>query len=191
MENENVQVLHIKNMVCPRCGRVVREELENLGLQVQQVELGRAVVCSKGELPLQQIREALEAAGFELLEDQKARLVEQIKNLIIDLVHHHPKELQVNYSDYIAERIGREYHYLSQLFSQLENVTIERYIILQKIERVKELLVYGELTLSEIAWQLHYSSVAHISSQFKQVTGFTPTEFKKLKGHRKGLDQVG
>ena len=190
---ERPVTLHIKNMVCPRCERVVREELEKLGLEVRHVELGEAQVFPKagGEVEQEAVRVALEQAGFELLEDQKAKLVERIKTLIVDLIHHHPEELRVNYSDYIAAQIDRDYHYLSQLFSSLENVTIEKYIILQKIEKVKELLVYGELTLSEIAYQLHYSSVAHLSNQFKQVTGFTPTEFKKLKSHqRKGLDKI-
>ncbi|KAA9332604.1 AraC family transcriptional regulator [Adhaeribacter soli] len=183
------QHLAIKNMVCARCVRVVKEELEKLGLTVDQVELGEATVS--GTADREEIKETLAAAGFELLEDKKAKLVEQIKNYIIWLVQH-PEARNTNYSDKIAEHLGKDYHYLSQLFSASENVTIERYIILQKIERVKELLVYDELNLSEIAYELGYSSVAHLSNQFKQVTGFTPTAFKKLKNHhRQPLDRLG
>ena len=181
--------LAIKNMVCARCVRVVKEELENLGLDVHEVELGEATVS--GNATTEQIKTALANAGFELLEDKKARTIEQIKNYIIQLIQD-PENRTANYSDLIAEHLNKDYHYLSQLFSSTETVTIERYIILQKIERVKEWLVYDELTLSEIAYKLGYSSVAHLSSQFKQVTGFTPTAFKKLKAHnRKPLDEVG
>ncbi|MBK0404618.1 AraC family transcriptional regulator [Adhaeribacter sp. BT258] len=181
--------LAIKNMVCQRCVRVVKEELENLGLEVKVIELGEATVT--GNAGSEQIKQVLAKAGFELLEDKKARQVEQIKNFIIQLIQE-PEARHLNYSDLIAEHVGKDYHYLSQLFSSSENVTIEKYIILQKIERVKEWLVYDELTLSEMAYKLGYSSVAHLSSQFKQVTGFTPTAFKKLKAHkRKPLDKVG
>lgn len=186
--------LFIKNMVCGRCIRVVSEGLMALGLDVKMVELGEAVVM--GDLSAGQLEKArlsLEASGFELIEDKKAKMVEKIRNLIIDLVHYKDgSERTVNYSDYIADKLGKDYHYLSSLFSSIENVTIEKFIILQKIERVKELLVYDEYSLSEIAFKLGYSSVAHLSNQFKQVTGFSPTEYKKLKSHkRKPLDGVG
>ena len=181
--------LAIKNMVCARCVRVVKEELEKLGLTVNEVQLGEATVT--GNADQEEIKNALAAAGFELLEDKKARLIEQVKNYIIQLVQD-PESRTANYSDLISEHIHKDYHYLSQLFSATENVTIEKYIILQKIERVKEWLVYDELSLSEMAYKLGYSSVAHLSSQFKQVTGFTPTTFKNLKAHnRKPLDEVG
>lgn len=183
------QHLAIKNMVCQRCVRVVKEELENLGLQVKAIDLGEATVTGKADP--EQIKQVLADAGFELLEDKKARQVEQIKNYIIQLIQE-PETRSLNYSDLIAEHLGKDYHYLSQLFSASENVTIERYIILQKIEKVKEWLVYDELSLSEMAYKLGYSSVAHLSNQFKQLTGFTPTAFKKLKTHnRKPLDEVG
>ena len=176
-------------MVCARCVRVVKEELEKLGLEVRSVELGEAIVTGNAEP--EKIKKTLSQAGFELLEDKKARQVEQIKNFIIQLIQE-PEARNTNYSDLIAEHVGKDYHYLSQLFSASENVTIEKYIILQKIERVKEWLVYDELSLSEMAYKLGYSSVAHLSSQFKQVTGFTPTAFKKLKTHsRKPLDEIG
>ncbi|MFC5271963.1 AraC family transcriptional regulator [Adhaeribacter terreus] len=181
--------LAIKNMVCQRCVRVVKDELEKLGLEVNEIALGEATVT--GNADREQIKNVLAEAGFELLEDKKARQVEQIKNYIIQLIQEPESRLQ-NYSDLIAEHLDKDYHYLSQLFSSSENVTIERYIILQKIEKVKEWLVYDELSLSEMAYKLGYSSVAHLSSQFKQVTGFTPTAFKKLKAHnRKPLDEVG
>lgn len=181
--------LAIKNMVCSRCVRVVKEELEKLGLTVNTVTLGEAVVS--GPVNRAAVKQALETAGFELLEDKKAQLIEQVKNYIIQLVQD-PENRTANYSDLIARHVGKDYHTLSQLFSATQNVTIERYIILQKIERVKEWLAYDELTLSEMAYKLGYSSVAHLSSQFKQLTGFTPTAFKSQKNHhRRPLDEVG
>ena len=186
-------VLSIKNMVCDRCIRVVREELENLGLSVRSVRLGEAVVAAKGlEKKLGRVREILEKNGFELLGDKKAKLVERIKTVIIRLIHA-PEDGKPNgnFSTAIARELGYDYPYLSRLFSSVENFTIERFIILQKIEHVKELLVYGELTLSEISYRLRYSSVQHLSNQFKQVTGFTPTSFRRMKGQkRKPIDQV-
>jgi AraC-like DNA-binding protein len=187
--------LYIKNMVCNRCIRVVKEELEKAGLDVRSITLGEAVVS--GELASdkqQEIRQVLADSGFELIDDKKVKIIEKIKNLIIELVHHkNPGEhLHVNYSHYLAEALNMDYHYLSTLFSSVENTTIEKYIILQKIERVKELLVYNELTLSEVAYQMGYSSVQHLSSQFKKVTGYTPSHFKQIKENkRKPLDQVG
>lgn len=184
--------LHIKHMVCDRCIRVVREELEKLGARVHRIRLGEAIVSADDiESTLPRIRHALLANGFELLENHKAMLVEEIKTLIISLVHSPSVILPRSFSGMISSKLGYEYRYLSSLFSSLENVTIERYIILQKIERAKELLVYGEDSLSEIAHRLRYSSVQHLSQQFKQVTGFTPTAFKRLKGdRRKSLDAV-
>jgi AraC-like DNA-binding protein len=185
--------LHIKNMVCKRCIRVVTEELQHAGLEPLRVELGEAVIKgSPDDAILERVKERLAENGFELIEDKKAKMIEKIKNVIVQLVHYSdPSERTVNYSDYISDKLGKDYHYLSSLFSSLENVTIEKFIILQKIEKVKELLVYDELSLSEIAYRIGYSSVAHLSNQFKQVTGFSPTEYKKLKSHkRKGLDHV-
>jgi AraC family transcriptional regulator len=183
------QILYIKNMVCPRCIRVVREELEKAGLAVEEVKLGEARVL--GATDTARIGEILKANGFELLEDKNIRLVEKIKSLIIDLVHHRGEPINENYSSYLSRETGKDYSVLSHLFSEAENITIEKYIINQKIEKVKELLVYNELSLSEIAYMLGYSSVAYLSSQFKQVTGFTPSGFKKLKSHgRKTIDSV-
>jgi AraC-like DNA-binding protein len=137
------------------------------------------------------LREKLTSYGFELIDDSKSQLIEKIKTLIIELIHYRKDDLKVNYSDFIAANFGKDYHYLSNLFSDVTGTTIEKYIISQKIERVKELLVYDEHSLSQIAWELGYSSVAHLSAQFKKVTGLTPGHFKQI-GHnkRKPLDQV-
>jgi AraC family transcriptional regulator len=186
--------LRIKNMVCARCVRVVKEELEALQLLVREVTLGEAEL--EGELSAEQltaVREALEKSGFELLDDRKAQQVEQLKQLVIDVVQHPDhKPASQNYSDYLASKTGLSYSYLSGLFSAAEHMTLEQYLIHQKIERVKELLVYDEMTLSEIAFQLGYSSAQHLSNQFRKVTGLTPSYFKQIgKDRRKSLDQVG
>lgn len=184
--------LYIKNMVCNRCKMVVREVLEKNGLPVVSVELGEAVVGSDiGAEDKNRINTALESLGFEIIDDRKSRLIEQIKKLIIELVHQQQNEIRINLSDYLSEKLSHDYNYISNLFSEVEGTTIEKYYIAQKIERVKELLVYDELTLSEIAYQLNYSSVAHLSNQFKKVTGLTPSYFKKFKsGKRKPLDEI-
>lgn len=185
--------LYIKNMVCDRCKRVVAEELGNLGYTVLQVGLGEAELAAAGsEVNLEQIREVLHNNGFELLDDRKTKLIEQVKLAIITLVHQGEEaELHINTSDYIAQRVGVDYHYLSTLFSSFEGITVEKYLILQRIERVKELLVYNELSLKEIAYMLGYSSVAHLSNQFKKVTGLSPSHFKQLKTEkRKTIDKV-
>lgn len=185
--------LYIKNMVCDRCKRVVAEELQNLGYTVIQVSLGEAeITTTEGEVDLERIRAMMRDNGFELLDDRKTKLIEQVKLTIIELVHQGEEaELQVNTSDYIADKIGLDYNYLSNLFSSFEGITIEKYLILQRIERVKELLVYNELSLKEIAFKLGYSSVAHLSNQFKKVTGLTPSHFKQIKTEkRKTIDKV-
>jgi YesN/AraC family two-component response regulator len=185
--------LHIKNMVCDRCKRVVTEELNNLGYTVLQVGLGEAEIAVTGkEVDLEQIREVMSENGFELLDDRKTQLIEKVKLAIIELVHQtHEAELHINTSDYIAEKVGLDYNYISSLFSSFEGITIEKYLILQRIERVKELLVYNELSLKEIAYELGYSSVAHLSNQFKKVTGLTPSHFKQIKTEkRKTIDKV-
>ncbi|MBC9795923.1 helix-turn-helix domain-containing protein [Sinomicrobium weinanense] len=178
--------LYIKNMVCSRCKMIVKSELEKLGLQPVSVELGEVELPA--DIPAnkkQEIDNALQAYGFNLIDDKRSRLIERVKNLIVTLVHQ-PQEgyLKTNLSDYLSRELHHDYTYISNLFTQVEGTTIEKYYIAQKIERVKELLVYDELSLSEIAFQLHYSSVAHLSSQFKKVTGLTPSHFKQL-GERK------
>jgi AraC-like DNA-binding protein len=187
--------LYIKNMVCPRCIKVVREELTKLGLDVRNVVLGEVEVSGDlQDLPLEAIRRVLEENGFELIQDKRSKTIERIKHAVLKLVQndYEKNPIRVKDSEFIAREVGQEYHSLSTLFSSVEGMTIEQYLILQRIERVKELLKYGELTLSEIAYRMGYSSVAHVSNQFKKVTGMTPSEFKKLGGmHRHPIDQVG
>jgi AraC-like DNA-binding protein len=183
----------IKNMVCERCIRVVRDELSALGLAVVKVELGKAIIDdTSGSPDMDKVRAILHQNGFDLLEDQKAQLVDRIKTHILDLIYHDRLEyLQQNVSESIAREIGRNYQYLSTLFSEVVGITIEKYFILQKIERIKELLAYNELTISEIAHRLGYSSVQHLSNQFKTITGLSPSHFKQLGIHRRNpLDQV-
>ena len=185
--------LHIKNMVCNRCIRVVTEELTRLGLELKKVELGEVIVNDEpDEEKLKEVDKVLRENGFELIDDKKGQLIDHIKTVIIELIHYQrEKDEHINFSDYLSKEIGYDYSYLSNLFSSVEGTTIEQYIIHQKIEKAKELLVYDELTLSEIAWQLGYSSVQHLSRQFKKVTGFTPSHFKKIKeNRRKPLDKV-
>ncbi len=186
--------LHIKNMVCNRCVKVVREELERLGYHPLSVSLGEAVIAGDDRGPdRQEIRKALEANGFELIEDRRTKTIEKIKHAILQFVYTNHEQTPVTFpaSGFIARVVGQEYGQLSALFSSMEGITIERYLILQKVERVKELLKYGELTLSEISYQLGYSSLQHLSNQFKAITGMTPTQFKKMVGEtRKPLDKV-
>ncbi len=185
--------LYIKNMVCNRCIRVVREELEKLGLHIERIELGEVDVSGSQVPDVGKIREVLLENGFELIEDTRVKMIERIKLLILRLVQNDYRRVSrpLNYSEYIARELGHDYHSLSALFSSVENVTIEQYIILQRIERVKELLKYGEMTLSEIAYATGYSSVQHLSNQFRKITGMTPTYFKGLKNAaRKPVDKV-
>jgi AraC-like DNA-binding protein len=191
---DNTSKLLIKNMVCARCIKVVKEELEKLGLDVRSIVLGEVVVSGNiRKLPVKQIKKVLEENGFELIEDRRAKLIERVKLVILDLIRNdkNPSNMKENYSAYIEKEVGQEYHYLSSLFSSIENITIEQYIILQKIERAKELLKYGELTLSEIAYKLGYSSVQHLSNQFKKVTGLNACQFKSMTENiRKPLDKI-
>ena len=186
--------LMIKNMVCNRCIKVVREELEKLNFDVRSVALGEAILSeTPSQSQFNDIRKVLEDNGFELIEDKKAQTIEQIKLIVLKLVRNDAEEnpLNMNYSEYLVDEIGLDYHYLSSLFSSVENITIEQYIILHKIERAKELLKYGELTLSEIAYKLGYSSVQHLSNQFKKVTGLNASQFKNLTENiRKPLDKL-
>ncbi len=187
-------MLHIKNMVCNRCITVVKQELEKLGITVQHIRLGEvSVAMPDPPVDHKVIQKVLQANGFELLDDKKIKTIEKIKNVVVALIHHAPESVpHVNYSTAIADQVGLDYHYLSTLFSSTEGITIERYIILQRLEKVKELIVYDELSLSEIAYKAGYSSVQHLSNQFKKITGFTPTYFKRHHlGNRKPLDQIG
>ena len=186
--------LIIRNMVCDRCKRVVREELEKLGLTVNRVELGEVDV---DDLPpgitLDDVRLVLQQNGFDLVDDRKQSLVEHMKVLLINEIQHLKGErlLTENYSSFLERKLGYEYSYLSGLFSGSEGHTLEKYIIALKIEKVKEWLRYDELTLSEIAWRMNYSSVQHLSNQFRQVTGQTPGQFRKAtQVERRSLDSI-
>lgn len=187
-----VTTLYIKNMVCNRCIKVVGDELKALGLAVRSITLGEAVV--EGEVDPGAVKEVLERSGFELIEDKRVKTIEKIKQAVLKLVRRDAEQdpVRLKQSEFIAREVGKDYHTLSTLFSSVENVTIEQYVILQRIEYAKELLKYGEKTLSEISYTLGYSSVQHLSNQFKKVTGMTPREFKKnVANTRKTLDAVG
>lgn len=179
-------------MVCNRCIMVVQNELDKLGLSVKSIKLGEVVLSNEPEPEKKRkLEEALLGLGFEMIDDKKSKIIEKIKNTIIDLVHHQDNDAKTNLSDILSNKLHHDYNYLSNLFSEVEGTTIEKYFIAQKIERVKELLVYDELSLSEIAFQLNYSSVAYLSNQFKKVTGLTPSYFKQIKeDKRKPLDEV-
>jgi AraC-like DNA-binding protein len=178
--------IYIKYMVSLRCKMVVKEELKKLGINHLSINLGQV------ELPeqikpaqLEQLGIALKNSGLELMDDKKSVLIEKIKDVIIEMVHYEDEMPKVNFSDYLAEKLDYNYTYLANLFSETEGITIEHFIIIHKIERVKELIIYDELNLTEIAWKLHYSSVAHLSNQFKKVTGLTPSFFKSLKNKKR------
>ncbi|WP_276483853.1 helix-turn-helix domain-containing protein [Paraflavitalea pollutisoli] len=186
-------LLHIKNMVCNRCILAVRQQLDQLELPYSSVNMGEVELTHPpAPQQLDALRHRLEQLGFELLDDKKSTIVEKIKNIIVQEVHHNaegPSALKL--SALLSDKLGLDYHYLTTLFSSVEGVTIEKYAILQRIERAKELLLYDELSLSQIADQLGYSSVQHLSQQFKKTTGLTPSHFKQLKDNkRKPLDQV-
>ncbi len=179
-------------MVCNRCIMVVQNELEKLGLDFTTITLGE-VTLTKELNPDERnsVEKALVPLGFEVIDDKKSRIIEKIKNIIIDLVHHQDNDTKNNLSAILSEKINHDYNYLSNLFSEVEGTTIEKYFIAQKVEKIKELLVYDELSLSEIAIRLNYSSVAYLSNQFKKVTGLTPSHFKQIREEkRKPLDQV-
>ena len=180
-------------MVCNRCVKVVGDELRKLNIEPVSIELGKVELSRQLTDPeMQKVKDALCENGFQIIDDKKSIIIERIRKLIIELVHYQKeKSLSVNISDFIANEIGYDYSYLSNLFSSVEGITIEKYIINQKIEKVKEWLVYDELTLNEIAYQLGYSSVQHLSSQFKKVTGLTPSHFKSVgEKRRKPIDKV-
>lgn len=180
-------------MVCDRCILVVRQQLEHLNFRVGDITLGTAEVHpDPSENQLDEISSAFKVLGFELINKEKNKLIERIRNIIIELIHHSDQpELHVNFSETLSDRLHKDYGYLSRLFSESEDITIEKFIIQQKIEKVKELLQYGELTLNEIAWKMGYSSSSHLSNQFKTVTGQSPREFKTQgKITRTPLDKI-
>lgn len=184
--------LFIKNMVCNRCIKVVKDELNKLGQDIEHIELGEVVLKrNPTNSELEKIKKVLEENGFELIEDSKKRITEQIKNIIISKIHHSEGEDEILFSKVIEKELQKDYSKLSKIFSSIEQMTIEHFVILQKIEKVKEYLRYGEMTLSEIAYTLGYKSVNHLSSQFKKHTGLTATEFKESTSQkRKPLDQI-
>ncbi len=179
-------------MVCRRCKMAVQSELDKLSVKSLSVQLGEVELHEPiSDNQKQGLSKALYALGFELIDDKKSKVIERVKNLIVELVHYKDNDLKTNLSHYLTNELGQGYSALSNLFSEVEGVTIEQYFISQKIEKVKELLMYNELSLSEIAYQLNYSSVSHLSRQFKKITGFTPTYFKELKNRkRKQIDDL-
>lgn len=182
----------IKNMVCPRCIEAVKMSLEKLEIPFDAIELGKVHLPKALSSEMKSIlSKSLESQGFELLETKNAALISQIKSLIIEQIHHSDQNLGENYSTFLSDKLEHEYTSLSRLFSQVEGITIERFITRQKIERVKELLFYNQMNLSQISFDLNYSSVAHLSNQFKKETGMTPSEFKKNRSSmRQSLDEI-
>ena len=177
--------LYIKYMVSLRCKMMVKDELKKLGLRYGVVDLGMVETLEDvTEEQQKQLKINLLRSGLELLDDKKSILIEKIKNVIVEMIHYSEEIPKMNYSDYISEKLNYDYTYLSNIFSEVKGITIQQFIIINKIERVKELLLYDELNLTQISYKLHYSSVAHLSNQFKKITGLSPSFFKKLRKKR-------
>jgi len=185
--------LYIKYMVSNRCKMMVKDELKKLGLHFIVVDLGEVDIMETINVEQrEQLKAALIISGLELMEDKRAVLIEKIKNVIVEMVHHSDELIKTNFSDFLSSRLNHDYTYLSNLFSEVQGTTIEQFIISHKIERIKEFIIYGELNITEIAWKMNYSSVAHLSNQFKKVTGLTPTHFKQLKDKRRSpIEEIG
>ena len=179
-------------MVSNRCKIAVRDELKKLGLHFIMVDLGVVEIMENINFDKREVLKTnLLAVGFELMDDKRAILIEKIKNIIIEMVHHSDANIKINFSDYLSEKLDHNYTYLANLFSEVQGTTIEQFIISHKVERIKELMIYGELNVTEIAWKMGYSSVAHLSSQFKKVTGLSPSHFNKLKDKRRtSLEEI-
>lgn len=188
-----METMYIKNMVCDRCIMAVRDVLGRQGIEVAGIRLGEVDLPTQPSAKqLAELREQLQMLGFDIIDDRKSRIISQIKNTIIELVHHQEGALRLNLSEVLRQKLHHDYQHLSALFSEVEGTTIEKYHIAQKIERAKELLVYDELSLSEIAFRLNYSSVSYLSNQFKRVTGLTPSHFRQVgQSRRQPLDRVG
>ncbi len=183
--------ISIKNMVCNRCILVVQQVLDRLGIAAKSVKLGEVETDELDQATLSKLGTSLDALGFELLDDNRKKIIERIKTLIIQKVHHRQESRKENLSQLLSETLHKDYSYLSNLFSETEGITIEKYVINQKIERAKELIIYNELSMSEIAFELGYSSTAHLSAQFKRSTGLSPGSFKKMgQNRRKPLDSI-
>ena len=185
--------LFIKYMVSNRCKIVVKEILKEMGLHFIMVDLGEVEIMEDiNEEQRQRLKENLLDCGLELMDDKKSILIEKIKTIIIQLIHHSEEDIKINFSDYLSEKLNHNYTYLANLFSEVQGTTIEHFIIYHKIERIKELMIYGELTITEIAYKMNYSSVAHLSTQFKKVTGLSPSHFNQLKDKRRNpLEEIG
>ena len=178
--------LYIKYMVSNRCKMAVKEELKKLGLHFIVVDLGEVEIMETiSNDQREKLKLSLYDSGLELMDDKKAVLIEKIKNTVIEMVHHSDEMIKTNFSDYLSEKLNHDYTYLANLFSEVQGTTIEHFIINHKIERIKELIIYDELNITEIAWKMNYSSVAHLSNQFKKVTGLSPSHFKQLKDKRR------
>ena len=185
--------IYIKYMVSIRCKMMVKEELRKLGLHFIVVDLGEVEIMEDlTTLQRDLLRAALLESGLELMDDKKAVHIEKIKNVIIEMVHYSEEAIKINFSDYLSEKLKHDYTYMSNLFSEVQGTTIEQFIISHKVERIKELIIYDELNITEIAYKMNYSSVAHLSNQFKKVTGLSPTHFKQLKDKRRSpLEDIG
>lgn len=180
-------------MVSNRCKIAVKEELKKLGLHYILVDLGEVEIMETISSELRaQLKISLLNSGLELMDDKRAVLIEKIKNVIVEMVHHSDEMIKINFSDYLSEKLNYDYTYLSNLFSEVQGTTIEQFIISHKIERIKELIIYDELNLTQISYKMNYSSVAHLSNQFKKITGLTPSHFKQLKNKRRSpIEEVG
>jgi AraC-like DNA-binding protein len=180
-------------MVSNRCKMTVKEELKRLGLHFIVVDLGEVEIMEDlSNEQREQVKIALHFSGLELMDDKRAVLIEKIKNIIVEMVHHTDGLIKTNFSDFLSTKLNHDYTYLSNLFSEVQGTTIEHFIISHKIERIKELMIYNELNITEIAFKMNYSSVAHLSNQFKKVTGLSPSHFKKLKDKRRSpIDEIG
>ena len=183
--------LYIKYMVSLRCKLMVEQELKKLGIEYRALDLGMVELPEAiDEKQRAQLKINLLKSGLELMDDKKSILIEKIKNVITEMIHNTDELPKVNYSDYISEHLGYDYTYLANTFSEVKGITIQQYIIINKIEKVKELLLYDELNLAEISYKLHYSSAAHLSNQFKKITGLTPSYYKKLRKQRNNLEKM-
>ena len=180
-------------MVSNRCKLAVKTELKKLGLHFIFVDLGEVEIMeSISSDQREQLKEALFESGLELMDDKRAILIEKIKNAIVEMVHHTDEEIKINFSEYLSTKLNHDYTYLANLFSEVQGTTIEHFIITHKVERIKELIIYDELNISEIAWKMNYSSVAHLSNQFKKVTGLSPSHFRQLKDKRRTpIEDIG
>lgn len=180
-------------MVSTRCKMMVKDALRKLGLHFMVVDLGEVEIMEDISPKMREdLKLALLGSGLELMDDKKSILIEKIKNVVVEMVHYADDLPKTNFSDYLSQKLNHDYTYLANLFSEVQGITIEHYVISHKIERIKELIIYGELNITEIAYKMNYSSIAHLSAQFKKVTGLAPTHFKQLKNKRRNpIDEIG